>query len=120
MNIQAMISKLHHLYMLGNRVDTDPVTYGDLIMVLSAGLDEAPRSKFVPPTLEEVKAYCVQRGNSVDPEGFLNHYTASKWMRGKTRIRDWQACVRTWEKNAGFKQGAQVDQSMFEQEDGKL
>ena len=56
--------------------------------------------KFVPPSLEEVVAYCQERENSVDPRRFLAHYEASGWMRGKTRITDWRACVRTWERQA--------------------
>lgn len=56
-------------------------------------------SRFVPPTIEEVKAYCLERGNKVDPQRFVDFYTANGWMRGKNRIKDWKACVRTWESN---------------------
>ena len=55
--------------------------------------------KFKPPTLEEVTAYCKERNNSVNPQQFIDHYTANGWYRGKTKIKDWRACVRTWEKN---------------------
>ena len=55
--------------------------------------------KSFPPTLEEVNAYCLKRKNSVDPQMFLDHYEANGWMRGKTKIKSWEACVRTWEKN---------------------
>lgn len=54
-------------------------------------------SRFVPPSLEEVKAYCAERGNLVDAERFFNYYTAANWYRGNTKIKDWRACVRTWE-----------------------
>lgn len=56
-------------------------------------------SGFRPPSLEDVKTYCEERKNNVDPQTFLDHYQANGWMRGKTKIKDWQACVRTWEKN---------------------
>lgn len=56
------------------------------------------KTRFVPPSLEEVAAYCRERGNNVDPHRFLDHYTASGWMRGKTPVKDWKACVRTWER----------------------
>lgn len=60
--------------------------------------DAPPR--FVPPNLEAVKAYCRDRKNSVDAEKFLDHYTANGWVQGKGKpIRDWQAAVRTWERN---------------------
>lgn len=61
--------------------------------------DKPPKkSRFTPPSLEDVQTYCQERGNSVDPQRFLDHYTASGWMRGKTSIKDWKACVRTWER----------------------
>lgn len=56
--------------------------------------------RFIPPTLEEVKAYCQERGNSIDPERFIDHYTANGWVVGKSKakMKDWKASVRTWEK----------------------
>ena len=56
------------------------------------------RGTFIPPTLQEVTKYCSERRNGIDPQAFLNHYQANGWVRGKTKIRDWKACVRTWEK----------------------
>ena len=56
--------------------------------------------RFAPPNFSQVEEYCRQRKNSVDPQAFLDHYEANGWMRGKTKIRDWQACVRTWERSA--------------------
>lgn len=58
------------------------------------------RKRFTPPAVEDVEAYCRERGNAVDAQRFVDFYTASGWMRGKTPIRDWKACVRTWERNA--------------------
>lgn len=60
---------------------------------------DKPQKKFIPPTLEEVTNYCKERNNSIDPQQFIDHYTANGWFRGKTKIKDWKACVRTWEKN---------------------
>lgn len=65
----------------------------------SKGDSKGGKQKFSPPTLEEVKAYCAERGNNVDPEAFINHYQSVNWYRGKTKISDWKACVRTWEKD---------------------
>ena len=50
------------------------------------------------PTLEEVKAYCSERGNKVDPERFIDYYTANGWKVGKNPMKDWKAAVRTWER----------------------
>lgn len=56
---------------------------------------------FVPPTVLEVAEYCVERGNKVDAETFVNFYTANGWVQGKGKpIKDWKAAVRTWERNS--------------------
>lgn len=56
--------------------------------------------RFAPPTLEEVKAYCLERGNNVDPERWMDFYQSKGWMVGKNKMKDWKAAVRTWEKEA--------------------
>lgn len=60
-------------------------------------------TRFVPPTLEQVRAYCLARSNTVDPQRFVDHYTSNGWRVGKNAMRDWQACVRTWEKSEAAK-----------------
>lgn len=56
--------------------------------------------RFTPPQLHEVSQYCLERNNRVDAQHFLDHYTARGWIlnNGK-QVKDWKACVRTWEKN---------------------
>lgn len=61
--------------------------------------EEKKTSRFAPPSVSEVTDYCSARSNSIDPSEFVDHYTANGWMRGKSKIKDWKACVRTWEKN---------------------
>ena len=63
--------------------------------------DKPPRaSRFTPPTVDEVKTYCVERGSSVDPEKFVDFYSANGWKQGKNKpIVDWKAAVRTWERS---------------------
>ncbi len=67
-------------------------------------------SKFVKPTLQEVKAYCIERGNDVDPERFINHYESNGWMVGRNKMKDWRAAVRNWERNRASKSAGQVQQ----------
>lgn len=63
------------------------------------GRDRPPTS-FEPPTVEEVKAYCQDRKNAVDPQHFVDYYTANGWVQGKGKpIKDWRATVRTWERS---------------------
>jgi uncharacterized protein YdaU (DUF1376 family) len=53
----------------------------------------------IAPSLEEVKNYCEERQNHVDPEQWMNHYTANGWKVGRNPMKDWKAAVCTWEKN---------------------
>ena len=63
-------------------------------------IEKPKRTKFVPPTLEEVKAYCVERGNQVDPERFVDYYASQNWTKANGRkVQDWKACIRQWEKD---------------------
>ncbi len=56
--------------------------------------------KFIPPTLQEVQQYLTDKNiSNISANHFLNHYEASGWMRGKTKIKDWKACIRTWKSN---------------------
>lgn len=57
------------------------------------------RNVFIPPTLEEVKSYCLDRKNGVDFQKWHDFYTGKGWMVGKNKMKDWQAAVRTWESN---------------------
>ena len=50
------------------------------------------------PTVEEVAAYCRERGNSVDAERFVDFYASKGWKVGNQPMKDWKACVRTWER----------------------
>lgn len=52
----------------------------------------------IPPSLEEVSAYCSERNNGVDPQSFIDFYASKGWMVGRNKMKDWKASVRTWEK----------------------
>jgi hypothetical protein len=52
---------------------------------------------FHPPTLDEVKIYCLERKKGVNPEKWFDFYSAKNWMIGKNKMKDWKAAVRTWE-----------------------
>ena len=59
------------------------------------------RQRFSPPTVDEVKAYCRERQNKVDPQRFVDFYAAKGWKVGNTPMKDWKAAVRTWEQRDG-------------------
>lgn len=60
---------------------------------------EAPLSckRFVKPTLEEVREYCLSRKNNIDAQQFIDFYESKGWKVGNQSMKDWKACVRTWE-----------------------
>lgn len=60
-------------------------------------LSNKGRAKFQKPSLEEIRLYCLERGNQVDPVKFFNFYESKGWVVGKSPMKDWKAAVRTWE-----------------------
>lgn len=56
------------------------------------------KNQFVKPTIEEIKAYCEEKGYVIDAEYFFNFYEACGWVQGKARkpIKSWKACIVTW------------------------
>lgn len=56
---------------------------------------------FKKPSLEEVTAYCSERGNSIDPQKFIDYYDSNGWMVGKNHMKDWKAAIRNWERRNG-------------------
>lgn len=59
---------------------------------------EKRQKRFVPPTVEEVRTYCLERQNAIDAQRFVDYYTANGWAQGRGKpIKDWRAAVRTWE-----------------------
>ena len=57
-------------------------------------------ARFVPPSIEEVKTYCDERQNRVDPESFVSFYESNGWKVGKNPMKNWKAAVRTWEQRS--------------------
>lgn len=59
--------------------------------------DKPPaRSRFIPPTVDEVMAYCTEKGYTVDADRFVDYYTSNGWRVGKNPMKDWKAAVRNW------------------------
>ncbi len=56
------------------------------------------KRSFTPPSLQEVQAYCMERGNKIDPQHFIDYNEARGWMLSKGKMKDWKAAVRLWER----------------------
>ena len=73
--------------------------------------------RFSRPTVEDVQAYCTDRGNNVDAQAFCDFYESKGWMVGSNPMKDWKAAVRTWENRREYRQAApaQAQESVYEQ-----
>lgn len=59
---------------------------------------QSNNKRFTPPTYDEVDFYCCERGNTIDPQAFIDYYTSNGWKVGNVPMKDWKAAVRTWER----------------------
>lgn len=64
--------------------------------------EDGKRKRFTPPSVDEVRSYCRERKNGIDPEAFVDYYEARGWKYGQGKpVVDWKAAVRTWERRRG-------------------
>lgn len=93
----TQVTTLPQLGNVGNKLGKDVTPNHKNHKEPSIGGQNVETRRFKPPTIEEVIAYCQERKNGINPRSFIDHYSANGWIRGKTKIKDWKACVRTWE-----------------------
>ena len=109
-NVQSMSNKR-----LENRDKSkesrDKSLYIDMTPPLSPLTGGEGVKRFTPPTVEEVRAYCDERMNGIDPEEFCDFYESKGWMVGKNKMKSWQAAVRTWERSKKGNSAARIDWS---------
>lgn len=58
---------------------------------------ENTKRKFIKPTIEEIQEYCKERNNGINANAFYDFYESKDWYVGKNKMKDWKACIRTWE-----------------------
>ena len=105
---QTVSEKTERFLEKPNDTDTDTDTdikKKDISKDISQKEKKEKSKRFLVPCLEDVKAYCQERKNQIDPEQFIDFYTAKDWYLGKNKMKDWKAAVRTWERNS-TKKGA--------------
>lgn len=66
--------------------------------------------RFTPPTPQEVSEYCKEKNYNIDPDRFVDFYTAKNWMIGKNKMKDWKAAVRSWNSRNKAENKQQVQQ----------
>ncbi len=88
-------------YSSDTQVRLDKVSIGEDRLIeenAASGALPASKPRFTKPTLEEIVAYCEERGNNVDPQAFYDFYESKGWKVGNQPMKDWRAAVRTWER----------------------
>jgi hypothetical protein len=55
-------------------------------------------ASFKKPEVNDIKEYCLERNNGIDAETFFDFYESKNWLIGKNKMKNWKACIRTWEK----------------------
>lgn len=74
-------------------VQSNPVQLRESI---AAKAPPAPRKGFVPPTQAEIGAYVREAKLTMDPQEFVDYYTANGWKIGSHAMKDWRAAARNW------------------------
>lgn len=103
------VSLIDYIYRSLVNTDIENITLKDFINYLNSEIDNdndndneriVPRivKKFQKPTLEDVKSYCYERENGIDAQAFIDYYDSVGWKIGKNPMKDWKACIRTWER----------------------
>ena len=100
-----------------NREEEVSIDKDSLEEVSSAEKSADTPKRFKKPTLEEVAAYCRERKNNVNPQRFIDFYTSKGWKVGKEPMKDWKACIRTWEQDEKGKPKKGADPSKYDRED---
>ncbi len=88
---------------IGTKPDKSGPTRADSLSLIPDPLLKEPATaqpvkskKFIPPTVEQVREYVIEKGYKVDAENFVDFYATTDWFRGKTKIKSWKSCVSTW------------------------
>ena len=100
-NIYRQGSKeiLTRVITLVNTPSKEKLTDNTNINITNTNLTDSNRgSLFKKPTLDDINNYCSKRKNNIDAETFFNFYESKDWLIGKNKMKDWKACIITWEK----------------------
>lgn len=79
-----------------------PTNVGKKKVAAEAATSPNEYRRFIKPTIEDVRAYCSERGNTVNAEAFVDFYESKGWKVGNSPMKDWRAAVRTWEKRREY------------------
>ena len=77
-------------------INQEPLNNNQLITV--AEPPKPKQKRFVEPSLEDVRQYFFEKGEtqSTEPQKFHDFYSSKGWFVGKQKMKDWKASVRVW------------------------
>ena len=101
----------------GNIQKGEPIPNNNPYSKTINNTDKEKRQRFSPPSVEDVRAYCLDRGNTVDADAFVDFYASKGWRIGQNPMKDWRAAVRTWEKR---ERRNGYDPGMYTETEGSL
>ena len=76
-----------------------PILNPDTLIAETVAAPPKPKQKrFVEPTIEEVRFYFFDKGEtqSEEPQRFHDYYTSNGWKVSNNKMKDWKASVRGW------------------------
>ena len=85
----------------------------------NAGTKKTTEERMKRPTLEEIAAYCKEKGYAIDVNKFFYHYEGNGWKVGKSAMKSWKATCAKWacdDKKSGniYKSGADAQTTAYE------
>jgi hypothetical protein len=61
---------------------------------------KSQRSRFIPPTVEEVESQCAQIGlPPIEATKFVNYYESKGWVVGRSKMKLWKSALANWREN---------------------
>lgn len=69
------------------------------------------KSRFAPPSVDEVRDYIREHGYIVDADAFCAFYDSNGWKVGRNPMKDWKRALVTWEKRRREQQPKQEQSS---------
>lgn len=76
------------------------------------------QKKFSKPTVEELKKYCEENSLKVDCDYFYDYYESNGWVVSKSKMKDWKATLRNWNRRNFANQKEVKSETLQEDENG--
>ena len=74
---------------------------------------EEGKQSFHPPSLEEIKSYCLANNLKTNPDEFFNYYETNGWRIGKNKMKRWDLTAKNWHSRGEKEASHKPKQSQF-------